>query len=148
MELSIRLDRHCFLTRTKVGLFLFMEPAMPTKRNPDLPEEVARRQLALAVETLSNIHYLIEQSCDDPDSVKKFVEMAAPAMEVLRAVAWHREPKSPVQSINPQESQTSLPGDSAGDHGNPLPLAAAGEDNPTSGAEAPPETRVDRLDAD
>jgi hypothetical protein len=57
---------------------------MPSNLNTDSPKEVARQRFALAVETLSNIHYLIEQDRDDPDSVKKFVEMAEPAMGVLR----------------------------------------------------------------
>jgi hypothetical protein len=128
----------------KWAQFLFMEPAMPASRNTDSPEEVAQLQLALAVETLSNIHYLIEQSCDDPESVKKFVEMAVPAMDKLRELAWRREVK--LQGPVVGEDRTSLQDEP--DHTDPLPLAAADEDTGTSGPEAPPETRVDRLEAD
>ena len=82
---------------------------MPTRRNTDSPEEVAGQRLALAVETLSNIHYLIDQSCNDPDSVKKFVEMAGPAMEMLRESAREGQSRPQVLSMNSERSQASLP---------------------------------------
>jgi hypothetical protein len=116
---------------------------MRSNSNNDSPKEVARQQLALAVETLSNIHYLIEHCCDNPDSVKKFVEMAEPAMDVLRKLARRREPKSPVESTNFRERQAHLPGEPAADRTDLLPLAAAGEENPPSQDDVSPGSRIE-----
>jgi hypothetical protein len=114
---------------------------MPSSRNTDSPKEVTPQQLALAVETLSNIHYLIGQSCDDPDLVKRFVEMAEPATEKLRELARRCEPIEHAPSINAEPPLVSFP--DAADRTDPLPLAAAGEKRPASIGDASPETRVD-----
>jgi hypothetical protein len=122
-----------------------MEPAMPTKRNPDLPEEVARQQLALAVETLSNIHYLIERSCEDPDAVKNFLEMAAPSMANLRELALQRDVFLKPHSA---ESKNPLPAAPEADRTDPLPLAAAGEENLPSPGAVSPKNRSEELEVD
>jgi hypothetical protein len=118
---------------------------MPRIRNTDTAEEVARQRLGLVAETLSNIHYLIEHSAEDPESVKSLLVMAEPSMETLRELALQRGASL---AIHPAESPNHPPVAPAADRADPLPLAAAGEENPTSGAEAPSETRVDRLEAD
>ena len=110
---------------------------MPVNGNTDALERVAREQLSIAVEVLSNIHYLIEQGRDNPNSVKQYLDLAKPAMQVIRDVARQdviRPRLAPTGPTPPSPEPTV-------DDANPLPLAAAGKD-------ADPETRVDRLEAD
>jgi hypothetical protein len=110
---------------------------MPSNSNAKPLERVAREQLAFAIEVLSNIHYLIGQNCDHPDSVKQYLDLAAPAMQVLRDVARQDIFRTPAAVPEQAPPQTEPAADDAG----PLPLAAAGN-------EAAPEIRVDRLEAD
>lgn len=111
-------------------------------RNDPPPQE-----LSDTTETLSNIFYLIEQTADDPKSIRELLTMAEGPMETLRSLA-SRRPLVEEDEEAIQEHHHFSPDEPAADRTDPLPLAAAGEDNPTSGAEAPPETRVDRLEAD
>lgn len=107
----------------------------------------APQELCNTAETLSNIFYLIEQTADDPQSIRELLKMAEGSMETLKSVA-SRRPIVEEDEEAPQE-HNHLPADEpAAGRTDPLPLAAAGKDNPTSGAEAPPETRVDRLEAE
>jgi hypothetical protein len=112
---------------------------MPTSRNTDSPEEVARQQLAVAVETLSNIFYLIEQTVNDPKSIRELLKMAEQPMEMLRNLASRRPVVEEDEEAPPERRR--LPPDEPASETNPIPLAAAGN-------EADPETRVDRLEAD
>jgi hypothetical protein len=60
---------------------------MPTNRNTDPLERVARQQLFYVAEVLCNLHYLIRQNINDPDSITKFLDTAEPAMELLKQLA-------------------------------------------------------------
>jgi hypothetical protein len=118
---------------------------MPMSKNTELPKEVARRRISLAVEALSNIHYLIERSCDDPVTVKGFLEMAAPSMAVLRELALQGDVSSGPHTAEPPNHPPDSP---EADRIDSLPLAAAGEEAALSIGDASPEIRVDRLEAD
>jgi hypothetical protein len=118
---------------------------MPRIRNTDTPEEVARQRLGLVAETLSNIHYLIEHSAEDPESVKSLLVMAEPSMETLRELALQRGASL---GLHPAESPKHPPVAPAADRADPLPLAAAGEEAKPSIGDDAEENRVDRLEAD
>jgi hypothetical protein len=118
---------------------------MPRIRNTDTPEEVARQKLGLVAETLSNIHYLIEHSAEDPESVKSLLVMAEPSMETLRELALQRGASL---GLHPTESPKHPPVAPKADHTDPLPLAAVGEENPPSQDDVLPGSRIEEPEAD
>jgi hypothetical protein len=116
-------------------------------RNGKSRNDPSPQELSNTTETLSNIFYLIEQTADDPKSIRELLKMAEGPMETLRDLA-SRRPVVQEEKEAPQEHHRLPLNEPAADHADPMPLATAGDDSPTSGAEAPPETRVDRLEAD
>jgi hypothetical protein len=118
---------------------------MLKSRDTDQPNEVARQKLGLAVETLSNIHYLIGLSPGEPDLVKTYLEMAESALDTLRALALDRG-WAP-QSDSQQHHRLFSSGQTT-DHTDPLPLAAASEENIPSQDDVPLENRIAEPEAE
>jgi hypothetical protein len=46
------------------------------------------RKVANAVESLCNVFYLIENQADRPDDIRTYVQVGAPALQVLVDFAW------------------------------------------------------------
>jgi hypothetical protein len=116
-------------------------------RNDKSGDDPSPQELSNTAETLSNIFYLIEQTADDPNSIRELLKIAEGPMEALRNLA-SRRPVVQEDEEAPEEHHHLPPDGQAADRTDPLPLAATGEERPASIGDDSPETRVDRLEAD